>query len=312
MGARGRLLTTVRWVLAVAVLVAVTLALERNWTAVSGYLREVEGTALLAAGLLALVSPPCTLMGWRTLLADLGTRLALPAAASVFFVGQLGKYVPGSVWSVVAQAEMGAALRVPRRRMGVVGLLAIGLAALTGVLVGLPAVPLLLSRAGEHLSAWWIGLAGLLGCVLFWPRLLNAGAALALRLLRREPLEHDLGARAVVATVAWFLLAWLAAGLSVLVLAHAVAPGESYRHLFVASVCGFALASSAGMFSVVVPAGVGVRDGVLVVLLATLMPLPAATAVAVLSRFLTVAVDVLVAGLGWGWGRAHHLLGSRA
>jgi uncharacterized membrane protein YbhN (UPF0104 family) len=312
MGHRARLLTVVRWVLALAVLAAVTLALARNWAAVSGYLRDVDAGALLAAGLLATASPPFTLLGWRTLLADLGTRLPLPPAASVFFVGQLGKYVPGSVWSVVAQAEMGASLRVPRRRMGVVGLLAIGLAALTGVLAGLPALPLLFTRVGEHLSWWWVLVAGVLGCVLFWPRVLNAAIARVLRLLRREPLEHDLGGLAVVVTAGWFLLAWLAAGLSVLVLAHAVAPGQPYSHLFVASVSGFALASSAGMFSVVVPAGVGVRDGVLVLLLATLMPLPAATAVAVLSRFLTVAVDVVVAALGWGWGRAHHLLGSRA
>ena len=53
-------------------------------------------------------------MGWRVLLEDLGTHLALPPASSVFLVGQLGKYLPGSVWTVVAQAEMGAQLAVPR------------------------------------------------------------------------------------------------------------------------------------------------------------------------------------------------------
>ncbi|HYN28595.1 MAG TPA: lysylphosphatidylglycerol synthase domain-containing protein [Dermatophilaceae bacterium] len=309
---RSHLLAAVRWVLAGLVLVAVTVALARNWAAVSGYLREVDGTALLLAGLLALASPPFTLLGWRTLLADLGTALPLPPAASVFFVGQLGKYVPGSVWSVVAQTEMGARLGVSRRRMGVVGLLTMGLAALTGVLAGLPALPLLLTRAGGQLSGWWIVAAGLLGCVLFWPRVLNAGIAVVLRVLRREPLEHDLGGRAVVTTAAWFLLAWLAAGLSVLTLAHTVAPEVPYTHLFTASVAGFALASSIGMFAVVLPAGFGVRDGALVLLLGSVMPVAAATAVVVLSRFLTVAADVLVAGAGWAWGRAHHLLGSRA
>ena len=40
----------------------------------------------------------------------------------------------------LAQAEMGARLAVPRRRMGVVGILSIGLAVLTGCLLGIPAV----------------------------------------------------------------------------------------------------------------------------------------------------------------------------
>lgn len=309
---RERLVDLVRMVLATLVLVAVCVALYRNWNAVSGELRRIDGRSLALAFLGALLSPILTLLGWRVLLADLGTRLPVPASASVFFVGQLGKYLPGSVWSVVAQAEMGSRLGVPRRRMGVVGLLAIGLAMVTGVLAGLPAVPLLVARAGAHLSWWWVALATVAGAVLLWPRLLNAIINRGLRLLRREPLEHPLSGAAIAWTTLWFLLAWCAAGGSVLALARAVAPEADLGHLAVASMSGFALAAAIGMLSVLVPAGVGVRDGVLALLLVTLMPLPAATAVVVITRFLTVLIDVLVAGLGWAWGRAHHLLGSRA
>jgi uncharacterized membrane protein YbhN (UPF0104 family) len=309
---REKLVNVVRAALATLVLVAVVVALARNWHAVSGELRRIDAGSLVLAFALALLSPVLTLLGWRVLLADLGTRLALPASASVFYVGQLGKYLPGSVWSVVAQAEMGSRLGVPRRRMGVVGLLAIGLAMVTGALVGVPAVPLLVARAGAHLSPGWVVAAVVAGTVLLWPRLLNALIGLGLRLLRREPLEHDLSAAAIALTTLWFVLAWAAAGLSVLVLARAVARDADLGHLALAAICGFALAAAVGMLSVIVPAGVGVRDGVLALLLVTLMPLPAATAVVVISRFLTVLVDVVVAGLGWAWGRAHHLLGSRA
>ena len=62
------------------------------------------------------------------------------------------------------------------------------------------------------------------------------------------------------------------------------------------------------MFSIIVPAGVGVRDGVLVLLLATQMPFSAAAAVVVVARFLTVVGDVVWAAAGWLWGRTHHLL----
>ena len=62
------------------------------------------------------------------------------------------------------------------------------------------------------------------------------------------------------------------------------------------------------MASVLLPAGVGVREGVLLLLLVTVMPAPAATAVVVLTRFVTVVADVLWAGLGWAWARSHHLL----
>ena len=78
-----------------------------------------------------------------------------------------------------------------------------------------------------------------------------------------------------------------------------------------ASVCGFALASSLAMLTVVLPAG-GVQEGLLVLLLTPATSVSAATAVVVLSRFLTVLADVVFALAGWAWARSHHLLTSRA
>lgn len=307
---RKRWLDLVRVVVALLVSFAVAVAVWRNWADVSGHLREIAPGTLVVAFLLALLAPVFSLLGWRVLLADLGTRLALPPSASVFFVGQLGKYLPGSVWSVVAQADLGSRLGVPRRRMGVVGLLSIMLSVITGAILGVPAVPSLLARSEEF--RWWWFLPALLLLLLLWPRLLNRGIAQLLRLLRREPLEHRLTTPAIALTAMWFVLAWGGAGSSVFVLAHAMAPDASLGALVVTSVCGFTLASAIGMFSVIVPAGVGVRDGILALLLAALMPFPAAFAIVVISRFFSVVADVLVAAVGWTWARSHHLLGSRA
>jgi glycosyltransferase 2 family protein len=251
-----------------------------------------------------------TLVGWRVLLKDLGTTLPMAPAASVFFVGQLGKYVPGSVWTVLAQAEMGAKLHVPRRRMAVTGLLSILLAILVGSLLGVVALPRLLARGSSPVTLWVLVVAVLLGGALLWPRLLNRLLAIGLRILRREPLEHPLGGRAIVITCLWFAGAWVAAGLGVAVLVLSLAPDATASDLVIGVVCGFALASAVGQLSVLVPAGVGVRDGVLALLLVTFMPLSAATAVVVVARFLAIVADLLVAGAGWTWGRRHHLLGS--
>ena len=309
-GRRSRAVDAVRIGLLVVILGGVALALWRNWAAVSSELGKISPLAIVAALLCTLAAPVLTLLGWRVLLADLGTRLPTAPAASVFFVGQLGKYVPGSVWTVLAQAEMGARLHVPRRRMAVAGLLSIGLAVITGCVIGIPAVPRLLARDERAFSWWWVVIAVVLGAALLWPRLLNAAISRGLRLLRREVLEHELSGRAVVVTSAWFVGAWFSVGLAAFVLARAVAPDVDPGELLLACVSGYALASAAGMFSILVPAGVGVRDGVLALVLLTLMPAPAATAVVVVARFLAVLADLLVAGFGWAWGRRHHLLGS--
>lgn len=309
--ARKRVLDVLRIGFLLLVLVVVAIALRSNWEEVRGDLRRIGPVTLLAATALSLLSPFFTVLGWRVLMADLGSRLHIAPASGVFFVGQLGKYLPGSVWSVVVQTDMAARLGVPRRRTAVVGLLCIALSALTGMIAGLPALPVLLTR-GEAVIPWWslLLIIGVLGALL-WPPVLNRGIRTLLRLLRREPLEHDLTHAAVGLSSLWFTSSWLTGGLAVWVMARNVAPDDAdASRLLLVAVSGYLLAAGIGMFSIVVPAGVGVRDGVLALLLATQMPFSAATAVVVVARFLTVLADVVWAAVGWLWAKSHHLLPS--
>ncbi|WP_270886459.1 lysylphosphatidylglycerol synthase transmembrane domain-containing protein [Pedococcus sp. 5OH_020] len=308
---RARLFTLLRVLLALLVVVAVGVAVARNWAAVSTDIRRIDAGTFALAVVLVCIPPVLTMLGWRVLLADLGSPLHLAPSGGIFLVGQLGKYLPGAVWSIVAQAEMGARLHIPRRRSAVVAFVTVALAAICGLIVGLPALPLLISRDDTAGTGWMLVLAVPLLAVVLWPPLLNWGVATILRVLHREPLEHQLSGRAILLATACFISAWLCSGLHAFVLARAVGSGQHSSSLALATISGFALASSVAMFSVLLPAGVGVREGLLVLLLAPLTSTSAATAVVVLSRFLTVAADVLFALLGWGYARSHHLITSR-
>jgi uncharacterized membrane protein YbhN (UPF0104 family) len=309
---RKRALDVARYVVLVAVLAAVAYTLWRNWPEVSRELGRLSWTAVLASFAVGLAPPVLTMLGWRVLLSDLGTTLALPPAASVFLVGQLGKYLPGSVWTVVMQTEMGHRLHVPRRRMAVVGVIMLGLSVLGGAVVAVPAIPVFLSRDETGVSPWW-GVAGVvLALVALWPPLLNAVIRRGLRLLRREPLEHELSGGAVLRCMAWIIGAWVFSGISVFVLARSLATDAPAGTLLYVCICVYALASVLGMLAILLPAGIGLRDAVLGIGLATVMTPAAAAAVVVVARFLAVVVDVLVAGVAWLWARRHHLLGEGA
>ncbi|OFE18103.1 hypothetical protein BA895_12815 [Humibacillus sp. DSM 29435] len=314
---RQRLFSVARVVIAAVVLAAVVYAVVRNWADVSVHLSQISAGTFALSTLAAAVGTWLTMLGWRVVLADLGSDLHLAPASGVFFVGQLGKYLPGSVWSVLVQADMAGRLGVPRRRTAVAGFLAIGFALLAGGLIGLPAASLLLGggSAGSGGSGgfdWWVLLAVPVIVVLCVPRLLNAIIASCLRLLRRAPLEHGLSGPAVVRTVVVMVLAWLAFGVHTLLLARAVA-GDALPHpgLTVAAISGYALSVSLGMLTVVLPAGLGAREGLLTLVLATALPTPAAAAVAITSRFIVTIVDVVAALAGWLYARSHHLVADR-
>jgi uncharacterized membrane protein YbhN (UPF0104 family) len=289
-------------VLAVLVVIAVGWALAGQWDDVRADLARVSVGALLAAFGLALLSLVCTLVGWRALLADLGSPLHLAPASGVLFVGQLGKYLPGSVWTVVAQAEVAARLGVPRRRSAVAGLLSVLLSALAGLTIGLVALPGLLDAGG---SRWYLLLILLLlvGVAALQPRVLGPLVRLAFRLIRRDPPEKDLSGRAIAVTAVSFVAAWACLGLQIWVLTVDLG-ADSWRAV-VPAVFGYALAASVGMLAVFLPAGVVVREVVLVLLLAPVMDRTAATAVVILSRFVVTVSDVVAAVAGWAYARSH-------
>jgi glycosyltransferase 2 family protein len=303
-----RLVAVGRVVLGLLVVAAVVWALAGSWQEVRVDLARVSLGALAGSCALALLALVLTLVGWRAMLADLGSPLALGPASGVLFVGQLGKYLPGSVWTVVVQAEVASRLGVPRKRTAVVGLLSVLLSALAGLAVGVLALPALLQAGGGRVYLLLV-LVLLAGLACLHPRLLNALVGRALRLARREPLEHGLSGRAITVTMTAFVLAWLALGLHVWVLVTDL--GASAGAAVVPAVLGYALAASVAMLAVLLPAGIGLRELLLVVLLGGVLDRPAATAVVLLSRFLVTGSDVVAALVGWGYARSHHLLAAR-
>ncbi len=286
--------------MAVLVLAAVALAVLRTWHSVSGELSRLPVWSVLAAVTLVLLGLLPTVMAWRILLADLGSTVPLPASAGVFFVGQLGKYLPGSLWVVLAQSDLAARHGVPRRRTAVVGLVQVGISIVVGLAMGVLAVPALVSGGVDRL--WLLTLVALpVGAVVLHPPVLNRLVGLGLRILRREPLEHIFTRRAVGGAAVASAVAWLLIGLHVWVLS--VALGAPAGRALLAAGFGYALAAAIGLLVVFTPAGLGARDVAIVLTLSSMMPRSAATAVAIVSRFVVLVSDLVAAAAGWAYER---------
>ena len=285
---RGR---PVRWGFVVVTVGLGGYAVAREWTGVRAALASLGAAAVAAALLAVLAGLIATMLAWRVLLAGLGSPLPARAAARIMFIGQLGKYLPGSVWPVLAQMELGHAYRVPRHRSASAAVLTMLMSLLTGLLAALVTLPFV---AGATPYRWAFAAAPLL-VVCLHPRVLNALLGRLLRLARRPPLEQPLTGRVLAAALAWSLGSWVLYGLQIWVLAARLGAPAGKAALL--AVGGFAFAWCVGFLVVFAPAGAVVREVVLVALLGPVLGVSAATAVALVSRVLMTAGDLITAGV---------------
>lgn len=282
-----------RRVFVVVALGAAVWAVASQWDQVREAIRSLSPWVLVLSLVLSIGYVSITMLSWRAVLSDLGSRLPLRDAARLFFVSQVGKYLPGGVWNVLAAAEMGVDHAIPRRRSISVMVISILVSIVTGLALAVGAVALAPEDVAS--SYGWVVWAFPLFVLALTPPVLNRFLTLALRLTKRPPLEHPLSSRGIAVSGMWALVSWLGAGALVWVIATGAGMPPTAA-TFALSVGGYALAWTVGFLVVFVPAGVGVREAVLAAVLAGQLGTGGVVVTVLLCRVLMTVAD-LVLGL---------------
>jgi len=231
-------------------------------------------------------------LGWRRALGLLGLPCSRRDALHWYFVGQLGKYVPGGVWAVVGSAELAAGEGASRARAYGAMLLALGCGYLAGVLAVASLLPFQIGLL-QGLPTVGVLLALIpLGVLAVHPAVLGRVLELTRRISRR-PIDLEVPSWASsLRLVGWHLPAWLGLGVATWCVARALEGPVPVVNIMLAAI----LAWVVGFLVVPAPGGLGVREAVFTVA-ATSLSTGMAAAVAVVARVLFVLVDVVGAGL---------------
>lgn len=275
-------------------------ALVQNWSAVQTAALDLSPLTVLGAFVSVAVGIGFTFLAWRALLTDLGSPLPLGAAARIFFLAQLGKYVPGSIWPFLAQVELGREHGVPRRRSATASVVVIAITIVAALLISSVSLPFVSAEAARRY--WWLVGVGVVFAACLHPAILNPLVGYALRLARRPPLEHPLSWSGILRATGWALASWVAFGCHIWLLVESLgATGAT----FLTSLGAFPLAWTVGFLVVIAPAGVGPREIALAAGLAPILGSAQVVLVLVVSRLLMTLGDLAYAGLGYLLGRRH-------
>jgi glycosyltransferase 2 family protein len=285
---------------------------------------------------IAIVSPEwllpgamCYLVGWlpsvwflRRLLREMHHKVASWPVARAYFCGHLGKYVPGKAMALVIRAGMLRDNGVPVSQSVAVAVLETLFSMGTGAALALATISLVVPQADmlklprllqKAVRSHWIlpvavtaiTVAGVL--VSGWvvsqvvTRIAIKKSSRVKAELREtdtaEPLPLKFSTLSLLLSLPAFVAGWFFHGLSlVCVLATLGQPFEPAT-TWLACTTAVAAGTSAGFFLLLIPGGIGVREGLIVVVLSPLAGSKPAIAAAVLLRVLWFATELATAGL---------------
>lgn len=296
-----------RWLNAAFAAAACLLAALYLWShrgEVARLVAEAESTVLAAALLVLASFVLLQSVLAAALLRATGADAPFADLVRAVLFSWLGKYVPGKAWTYALR--LGALTgRGASPESVIAGSVAEQVFALcAGALVVLSA-----GLGAERLpreAAWAAALLALAGAAAFVaaPRAVHALLDRLLRALGRPPLARWPGRLPACGFLLGYAATWCWVGFGVFLLARSLAPALPASAWWPLT-GAFALSVCAGFLALFAPAGIGVREAVLVLGLQAWLDPVEAVFVAVAARLLATVAELLVIG-------GAHLVGRRA
>ncbi len=274
--------------------------IAHHWEQIASHSWEIDYslTALaVAAAVLALL---LIASNWKRLMAAFGYKVPLRRAFRVFYLSDLGRYIPGKVWTLVGFLYL-------TRKEGIKPEDATA-SFVVSQLFTIPASFLVVALAVQYDSRLLVDQLALLGeysaytltglilagaaVVVFWlPKVLSV-ASIVLRRLGRPGIKFELDKRVALQLFLRYFLGWLGYGAAFYLFVTSVAPDSG---LSLIAACGiFSAAYQVGYLSLFAPGGLGPRELVMGLMLEPYLG-PLAPAVAIGARLWVIVIEIVAA-----------------
>lgn len=230
-----------------------------------------EWVSFSALALVGVGMNVCLAMAWRALLQSAGAIVPIAWALSTYGMAHLARYVPGNVFHYAGRQAIGMAAGVPGRALAKASFLELALVAFTGGLVSLVSLPLVCPAVPGGLSFSLVALAIFVTAFC---------------------IKRFIG-QAVVTAFCFHLVYLSMSGLTFLAVAAAHDWNSIPGHDWLA-ICGAYIAAwLIGMLTPGAPAGLGVRELVLLYLLKGRLAGSMLIFAVLITRVIAVMADVM-------------------
>ncbi len=277
--------------LLIIVLLALGYYIYDNIDEILDYRFEFEWIPLLGSASAVTAGYVIMFMTWRMLARSFGLEAPLIASAKAFYLSQLGKYVPGKIGLVLVRVN--AYRGYPPGKVVLATAVEYAASFVSACIMILGSAVL----TGIDLPPWLRWSAMIMPAALLaflWPPFLKRIVNAVSRLAKRQPVGRVPSFPRMLLFVSMYMMVGLCWGLGLFLALNSLSPVD-VRYYF-AVTGSFWSAVLIGIAAVFAPSGIGVREGVLMLVLPAFVSRPTVMVGAILMRLVMTAVELFLAG----------------
>lgn len=285
-----RTIIFLRWLIAAAVFFYIGQIIIKDWAQLREARLAIHLLPLLGASVLLCMHFYGAALLWQFLTRFARVDLPLLQGLYVWFYSFLGKYIPGKVAILIGRVsfykEQGFSIRKTTL-----------LFMLENIIQLFAALLLILLALLEHAAfpypeyrAVLICLAAIL-LITMHPKLLQGLLNGILTIIGKDTIDLFITYRQIALLLAGALINLLVLGWAVFLFINGLYPFSIDHYLYILAT--FLFASWVGIFSLITPGGIGVRDGIFFFALLRIMPEPHAALIVIVLRIWTLCCELL-------------------
>ena len=235
---------------------------------------------------------------WQAILKKMQIALPLSKCLRISFLSMMGKYLPGKVWTVLGKVYLSDKEGVPKAEGFTSVVIEIVLEIVASIfffffyLFSLMEEPLLSTKILYLLALILVG-----GLVFLHPKGFYTVLNTLLRTLKKQTIPEAIKYRDILQIFVFYLVIVLVQGVAFYLFVNALVH-VPFQNLVGLTAC-FAVAGALGTLSFFAPSGLGVREGILALLLSTYIISPVAVLISLLARIWVTLAEVTCALCAW-------------
>lgn len=250
---------------------------------------------MLSCGFLALSFMGLALIAYKLLSSP--EKIKFRDYSPIYFLSQLGRYIPGKIWLIVGKVELLKKKGFDRPWTTFVTFLEMALMLVgAGIIVLIGLVNLQLHYL-QYLGFWiYLSFLPVVLFLIYIPNFYSVFQKIITRFspggFDKTPYPYRKFEMQII--VFYYALVWLLMGSGFTLLVKSVFPGD-YSYLYLSTV--FTVSWIIGFISLLSPSGIGVRESIMILLLSEIMPITEASIIAIISRIWFTGIELLLSCL---------------